>query len=36
VQLIEGGNFVPIYAEIVSITPQEVLDKDKAGQAPAE
>jgi len=26
VQLIEGGHFVPAYAEIVSMTPQEVLD----------
>lgn len=29
VQLIEGGHFVPIYAEIVSMTPQEVLDKSQ-------
>jgi hypothetical protein len=34
VQLIEGGHFVPTYAEIVSMTPQEVLDK--AGRAAAE
>jgi hypothetical protein len=27
VQLIEGGHFVPTYAQIVSMTPQEVLDK---------
>ena len=27
VQLIEGGHFVPTYAEIVSMTPQEVLDR---------
>jgi hypothetical protein len=27
VQLIEGGHFAPSYAEIVSMTPQEVLDK---------
>jgi quinol monooxygenase YgiN len=27
VQLIEGGHFVPAYAEIVSMTPQEVLDR---------
>jgi hypothetical protein len=26
VQLIEGGHFVPTYAQIVSMTPQEVLD----------
>jgi len=30
VQLIEGGHFVPNYAEIVSMTPQEVLDKAAA------
>ena len=29
VQLIEGGNFVPTYARIVSMTPQEVLDKSQ-------
>ena len=29
VQLIEGGHFVPTYAEIVSMTPQEVLDKSQ-------
>ena len=27
VQLIEGGHFVPTYAQIVSMTPQEVLDR---------
>jgi hypothetical protein len=27
VQLIEGGHFVPSYAEIVSMTPQDVLDE---------
>ena len=27
VRLIEGGHFAPTYAEIVSMTPQEVLDK---------
>jgi hypothetical protein len=27
VQLIEGGQFVPTYAKIVSMTPQEVLDR---------
>ena len=27
VKLIEGGRFVPIYAEIVSSTPQYLLDK---------
>jgi quinol monooxygenase YgiN len=27
VKLIEGGKFVPIYAEIVSSTPQHVLEK---------
>lgn len=25
--LIEGGKFVPLYAEVVSATPQEILDK---------
>src|SRR2546430_439184 len=30
VQLIEGGHFVPTYAEIVSMAPQEVLDKAAA------
>jgi hypothetical protein len=29
VQLIEGGHFVPTYAQIVSMTPQEVLDKSQ-------
>jgi hypothetical protein len=29
VTLIEGGHFVPNYAEIVSMTPQEVLDKSQ-------
>jgi hypothetical protein len=29
VQLIEGGRFVPTYAQIVSMTPQEVLDKSQ-------
>jgi hypothetical protein len=27
VSLIEGGKFVPNYAQIVSSTPQEILDK---------
>jgi hypothetical protein len=27
VQLIEGGHFVPTYAQIVSMTPQELLDQ---------
>lgn len=27
VQLIEGGHFVPTYAQIVSMTPQELLDR---------
>jgi quinol monooxygenase YgiN len=30
VALIEGGRFVPTYARIVSMTPQEVLDKAQA------
>jgi len=30
VKLIEGGKFVPIYAEIVSSTPQALLDKAAA------
>jgi len=29
VQLIEGGHFAPTYAQIVSMTPQEVLDKSQ-------
>jgi hypothetical protein len=29
VQLIEDGHFVPTYAQIVSMTPQEVLDKSQ-------
>jgi hypothetical protein len=29
VQLIESGHFVPTYALIVSMTPQEVLDKSQ-------
>jgi hypothetical protein len=29
VDLIEGGHFVPTYAEIVSMTPQEVLDRSQ-------
>jgi hypothetical protein len=29
VQLIEGGHFVPTYAQIVSMTPQEVLDTNE-------
>src|SRR6516165_1930784 len=29
VQLIEGGHFVPSYAQIVSMTPQEVLDRSQ-------
>ena len=34
IRLIEGGNFVPTYAEIVTETPQEILDKAQAeGQA---
>ena len=31
VSLIEGGKFVPTYAEIVSSTPQEFLDKASGG-----
>ena len=30
VGLIEGGKFVPEYAEIVSSTPQEILDKSSS------
>lgn len=30
VTLIEGGHFVPRYAEIVSMTPQDVLDRSQA------
>ena len=30
VQLIESGGFVPKYAEIVTVTPQEILDKAAA------
>ena len=34
IRLIEGGSFVPTYAEIVTETPQEILDKAQAeGQA---
>ena len=34
IRLIEGGTFVPTYAEIVTETPQEILDKAQAeGQA---
>jgi hypothetical protein len=29
VKLIEGGHFLPTYAQIVSITPQEVLDNSQ-------
>ena len=29
VQLIEDGHFVPTYAQIVSMTPQEVLDRSQ-------
>jgi len=29
VGLIEGGHFVPTYAEIVSMTPHDVLDKSQ-------
>src|SRR5262252_1321345 len=29
VKLIEGGHFVPTYAQIVSMTPQEVLDRSQ-------
>jgi hypothetical protein len=29
VQLIEGGHFVPAYAQSVSMTPQVVLDKSQ-------
>jgi hypothetical protein len=32
VHLIEGGGFVPKYAQIVSMTPQEVLDKAQAAE----
>ena len=31
-QLIEGGHFVPTYAQIVSMTPQEVLDEAQPGR----
>jgi hypothetical protein len=31
VGLIDGGRFVPVYAEIVSSTPQELLDTASAG-----
>jgi len=30
VELVEGGSFVPIYAEIVTETPQDILDKAQA------
>jgi len=30
VKLIEGGRFVPTYAEIVTETPQDILDKAQA------
>jgi Antibiotic biosynthesis monooxygenase len=30
VQLIESGGFVPKYAEIVTVTPQDILDKAAA------
>ncbi len=34
VYLIEGGHFVPTYAEIVSMTPQEVLDRSSPAFGP--
>ena len=34
-KLVEGGSFVPTYAEIVTETPQDILDKAQAG-SPAE
>jgi len=36
VQLIEGGHFVPTYAQIVSMTPQEILDKSQRDAAGAD
>ena len=30
-KLVEGGSFVPTYAEIVTETPQDILDKAQAG-----
>ena len=30
VRLVEGGTFVPVYAEIVTETPQEILDRAQA------
>lgn len=35
VKLVEGGRFVPIYAEIVTETPQDILDKAQATAAKA-
>jgi len=35
VKLVEGGTFVPIYAEIVTETPQDILDKAQAEAAQA-
>lgn len=35
VTLVEGGRFVPIYAEIVTETPQDILDKAQATAAKA-
>ncbi len=32
-RLVEGGSFVPTYAEIVTETPQDILDKAQAGAA---
>ena len=35
VRYVEGGRFVPIYAEIVTETPQDILDKAQAQPAKA-
>ncbi|MEE8332643.1 MAG: hypothetical protein V3R85_02255 [Alphaproteobacteria bacterium] len=35
VRLLEGGRFVPTYAEIVTETPQDILDKAQATAAKA-
>ena len=33
IKLVEGGAFVPTYAEIVTETPQDILDRAQAGGA---
>ena len=33
VELVEGGSFVPTYAEIVTETPQDILDRAQAAAA---